>query len=78
MSIETEVISMIETLLKRRGLPTDGLNASAHLYAEGLGLDSLGAAELSVMLENKYGKDPYSSAQIPDTIADILDFYSNS
>lgn len=78
MTVETEIVSMIETLLQRQGSPTDGIVPEAHLYEEGLKLDSLSAAELSVMLENKFGKDPYSAGQIPQTVADIIGFYQDS
>jgi acyl carrier protein len=45
------------------------------LYADGLGLDSLETAELSALLEDEYGKDPFSSETMPQTVGDIVDFY---
>ncbi|HEV7193731.1 MAG TPA: acyl carrier protein [Jatrophihabitantaceae bacterium] len=45
------------------------------LFAEGLGLDSLETAELSALLEDEYGKDPFSSETMPQTVGDIVDFY---
>jgi acyl carrier protein len=46
------------------------------LFADGLGLDSLETAELSAMLEDEFGTDPFSQGQMPDTVADLLAFYA--
>jgi acyl carrier protein len=46
------------------------------LYEEGLGLDSLATAELSAILEDDFGIDPFSAGEVPQTIGDILDFYA--
>jgi acyl carrier protein len=48
------------------------------LFAEGLGLDSLETAELSALLEDEYGKDPFSSDTMPQTVGDIADFYDTA
>lgn len=48
------------------------------LFAEGLGLDSLETAELSALLEDDLGTDPFSAGELPQTIAEILDFYGDS
>jgi acyl carrier protein len=48
---------------------------STPLFADGLGLDSLETAELSAVLEDEYGKDPFSSDIMPQTVGDIVDFY---
>lgn len=45
------------------------------LYAEGLGLDSLELAELSAMLEDELGTDPFSEGLMPETVAQVLDFF---
>jgi acyl carrier protein len=47
------------------------------LFAEGMGLDSLQTAELSVMLEDELGRDPFSEGALPQTIAEIVDFYED-
>lgn len=46
------------------------------LYAEGLGLDSLETAELSAYLEDEVGTDPFSEGLLPQTVGELLDFYS--
>jgi acyl carrier protein len=45
------------------------------LYADGLGLDSLETAELSAVLEDAFGEDPFSGDTMPQTVGDITDFY---
>ena len=45
------------------------------LYADGIGLDSLEAAELSALLEDGVGSDPFTSDRMPETLRDILAFY---
>ncbi|WP_158296474.1 phosphopantetheine-binding protein [Nocardioides albidus] len=48
----------------------------APLYADGVGLDSLETAELSALLEDEFGSDPFSSAdELPQTLAEVLDHY---
>jgi acyl carrier protein len=48
---------------------------STPLYADGIGLDSLETAELSAVLEDEFGRDPFSSDTMPETVGDILDFF---
>lgn len=47
------------------------------LFADGLGLDSLETAELSALLEDDLGTDPFSAGELPQTIAEILDWYGD-
>lgn len=51
---------------------------STPLFADGLGLDSLETAELSALLEDEYGKDPFSSDTMPQTVGDIVGFYDTA
>lgn len=48
------------------------------LHAGGLGLDSLETAELSAVLEDELGKDPFSEGLLPATVGELLDFYTDS
>jgi acyl carrier protein len=50
-------------------------NRDTPLYADGIGLDSLETAELSAVLEDEYGTDPFSGDEMPQTVGDIVDFY---
>lgn len=55
---------------------TGEVTTATGLYGDGLELDSLEAAELSAMLEDEFGNDPFSSGEeLPQTVGDILAFY---
>ena len=71
--------AVIAEFLTRADKRRDDLSDDTRLFGEGLELDSLEAAELSVMLEDELGVDPFSSAeQMPQTVGDILAFYEVS
>jgi acyl carrier protein len=69
----TIIIEFLERLQKAY----DGeLTGETPLYGDGLGLDSLEAAELSAVLEDELGSDPFSAGgEMPETVGDILAFY---
>jgi acyl carrier protein len=54
--------------------PGAELEVDTPLFADGLGLDSLETAELSALLEDELGHDPFLSDTMPQTLADILAF----
>jgi acyl carrier protein len=71
---EKTVVKAIRGLLKRKkGVDTD-VDLDASLY-EDLELDSLEVAELSAVLEDDLGSDPYSEGQTPRTVGEVVDFY---
>jgi acyl carrier protein len=73
----TKVRAIITDLLERLQKSYDGeLTNDTPLYGDGLGLDSLEAAELSAVLEDEYGSDPFSAGgEMPETVGDIVAFY---
>jgi len=75
---EQEIIEIIKTIFKHQAMAEIEVSLSSELYDDGLGLDSLCVAELSAMLEKAYGRDPYSSNIMPDTVSDIVEFYGNT
>lgn len=76
---QTAVRDVIDTFLKRADRSIDDVTHETDLWGEGLGLDSLEAAELSVMLEDAFGVDPFSTAEeMPQTVGDVLSFYEVS
>ncbi|HEY4376932.1 MAG TPA: hypothetical protein VGM93_07225 [Acidimicrobiales bacterium] len=76
MTPTPDVAAAIQSFLVRANKPVDVLAPSLPLYAEGIGLDSLETAELSAVLEDTFGTDPFSSGgEMPQTVSDILDFY---
>ena len=71
-----QVRGVIVDFLTRVGKASDDLVDSTGLYGDGLQLDSLEAAELSAMLEDTFGTDPFSGAdQLPETVGDVIAFY---
>jgi acyl carrier protein len=78
MNTESQVIAVIKTILRHRGLSDEGIELSSQLYEDGIGLDSLSVAELSAALEKEFGKDPYTSGQLPLTVGHVVDFYAAS
>ena len=72
---ETFVFDSIRMLLARRDSAPATLTLDGHLQKD-LDLDSLELAELSVMLEDGLGRDPYSEGVVPNTIGEIVAFYA--
>ena len=54
------------------------VTATDSLYADGLGLDSLETAELSALLEDEIGTDPFTEGLLPQTVGELLDFYGDA
>jgi acyl carrier protein len=68
--------TVIAEFLQRNDKPPAELTDDLGLFGDGLGLDSLEAAELSAVLEDEFGSDPFSSGDdLPQTVGDILAFY---
>lgn len=68
--------AVIVEFLERTDKGDVELTPDTPLYGAGLELDSLEAAELSVMLEDALGSDPFSAGDaLPETVGDILAFY---
>ena len=76
VTIENDIIEIISTIRKHQGFPDETIELESALYDDGIGLDSLCVAELSAMLEKAYGKDPYTSKVMPQTVRDIVNFYN--
>jgi hypothetical protein len=53
------------------------LELDTPLYADGVGLDSLETAEMSALLEDEMGTDPFTADEMPQTLRDILAFYDS-
>jgi acyl carrier protein len=64
----------IGVLLARRGAGDVEIDRRSRLSAD-LGLDSLELAELSAVLEDEFGRDPFSEGILPDTVGELADFY---
>lgn len=74
----TTVMSIISQFLDRLEKSQGELTGDTPLYADGLGLDSVEAAELSAILEDEFGTDPFSQGEVPETVGDIIEFYETA
>ncbi len=72
---QTDVEQTIRAFLVRAKKPVDDLSPETPLFADGIGLDSLETAELSAIIEDEHGVDPFSGGEMPRTVGDILQFY---
>ena len=69
--------NQIIEVLNLEDLKVEDIDANAPLFGEGLGLDSIDALELIVLLEREYGiklTDPTEGKKIFESVASIADF----
>jgi acyl carrier protein len=71
---ETIVRETIQRLLDLRGAGNVEIGRESKL-TDDLGLDSLELAELSAVLEDEMGSDPFSEGLVPETVAQLLAYY---
>lgn len=76
-----EITSKLKTLIIERlnleGMTPEQMDASAPLFGEGLGLDSIDSIELIVMLEREYGikiNDPKEGRAIFQSIQTMAQY----
>jgi acyl carrier protein len=74
MAESTRAEQTFRSFLQRVGKDAD-FDRNTPLYTDGLGLDSLETAELSAVLEDEFGTDPFSADTMPQTVGDITDFF---
>lgn len=68
--------TIISAFLERANKSHDGMTDETSLWGDGLELDSLEAAELSAMLEDELGTDPFSTGEeLPETVGQVVAFY---
>lgn len=70
--VEQTVVAFLTRMKKMR----DDFDPDMPLYADGVGLDSLETAELSAVLEDTYGDDPFTSDEMPQNLREILAYYA--
>lgn len=77
MSISpADVEHTVVTFLTRVDKLKPDFSADMPLHtSDGVGLDSLEAAELSAVLEDEHGHDPYSRGTMPESLNDILEYF---
>ncbi len=74
---ENVVVGALRSMLKRRKFSGSAVTVDAELYGD-LGLDSLEVAELSAVLEDELGSDPYTQGHEPRTVAEVIEFYEEA
>lgn len=73
--------NQIIEVLNLEDMTADDIDAAAPLFGEGLGLDSIDALELIVLLEREYGiklSNPAEGKEIFSSIASIVDYVSKN
>jgi acyl carrier protein len=70
-----QVEGTVRSFLTRTKKRNKTVRLDTSLYSEGLGLDSLETAELSAVLEDELGSDPFSNGDLPETVGDLVEFY---
>lgn len=76
--VQDKVISVISLLLEQADKGGVEVTPASQLHGDGLGLDSLESAELSAVLEDEFGTDPFSAGLMPETVQEIVDFYAGA
>jgi acyl carrier protein len=71
---EATVYETLRELLRARGAGGIEVKQESRL-GQDLGLDSLELAELSAVLEDELGSDPYSDGLVPQTVSDVVAYY---
>jgi acyl carrier protein len=72
---EPEVVTGAIRGFLRKQQKSEDFDLETLLFADGIGLDSLQTAELSVTLEDELGRDPFSEGEMPQSVGEIIDFY---
>jgi len=75
--LQSSILAMIQSLLERADKGDITVTPDSVLHGDGLGLDSLETAELSAILEDEYGTDPFGAGLMPETVAEIVAFYND-
>jgi acyl carrier protein len=76
LRVETIIRDTIETLLEQRGATGIEIKPESTLTGD-LGLDSLELAELSAVLEDEVGHDPFSEGIVPETVSALVAYYND-
>lgn len=74
--LQGSIVALIQSLLERSDKGDVSVAMDTAIHGDGLGLDSLETAELSAMLEDEFGTDPFGAGLMPETVAEIVAFYA--
>ncbi len=71
------VKEVFRTLMTEKGTPLENVDPGTVLYDGGYGLDSMDTATLSAMLGERFEDDPYTDGTFPQTLNEIIAYYSS-
>ena len=81
-SLHAELKKLIVETLALEDTTPDEIETDAPLFGEGLGLDSIDALEIAMVLEERYGvildDDPESNQRIFDSVRSLAAFVAES
>jgi acyl carrier protein len=76
--LELEIKQLIVRSLNLEGVAPEGIDSTAPLFVEGLGLDSIDALELAMALRQKYGvrtaNDEATNKKIFSSVRSLAEF----
>ena len=76
--LEQELKRLLIEVLNLEDVSVDDIESDAPLFGDGLGLDSIDALELAMVLEERYGvtieDDPEGNARIFASVRSLADF----
>ena len=75
--VQGSIVALIESLLERSDKADIPVAMDTVIHGDGLGLDSLETAELSSILEDEFGTDPFGAGLMPETVGQIVEFYTS-
>ncbi|KRC53893.1 MULTISPECIES: phosphopantetheine-binding protein [unclassified Nocardioides] len=76
--VETRIVAIVTELLERSDREDLTVTLESRLHGDdGLGLDSLQTAELSAILEDELGTDPFGAGLLPETVGEVVAFYAD-
>ena len=75
--VQSSIVTMIQGLLERTDKGDIAVDLTTAIHGDGLSLDSLETAELSAMLEDEFGTDPFGAGLMPETVGEIIGFYTD-
>ncbi len=73
--VQRTITTIIEQLLERSDKAGTVVTLDSAIHGDDLSLDSLETAELSAILEDEFGSDPFGAGLMPETVAEVVDFY---
>jgi acyl carrier protein len=80
--LHAELKKLIVETLALEGTAPDEIETDAPLFGEGLGLDSIDALEIAMVLEERYGvtldDDPESNQRIFESVRSLTAFVAES